>query len=242
MTETLSIDRLGEALECSPGEVVSLVGGGGKTTALFALGRQLDGRVILSTTTKMGSDRTGGMTPAVGPTMPELVAALERDRVVLTWKGIDDHRALGFSAEECGAFSEVADFVVLEADGSRRKPFKAPAAHEPVVPRATTLLVACVGAAAFGAPIRQACHRPELVAQLAGCAADDQLTPRRLAQVLVSDNGSRKHCPPAARFVVLLNQVSEVHEEFVAELSLALGEDVPVVAVAAFVPEDSPEA
>ncbi|MCJ7654933.1 MAG: putative selenium-dependent hydroxylase accessory protein YqeC, partial [Dehalococcoidia bacterium] len=45
-----------EALDIRPGEVISLVGGGGKTTLMFALARELalgSGCVITTTTTKI---------------------------------------------------------------------------------------------------------------------------------------------------------------------------------------------
>ena len=238
----IPIADLSSALELGDRELVSLVGGGGKTTALFALGRQLTGTVILSTSTKMGSDRTGGHHPLIAPSAHGLATALARHRVVLAWKGVKDHRALGFDVDECADFARLADHVVIEADGSRRKPFKAPADHEPVVPGATTVLIACVGAAAFDAPISASCHRPESVAEVAGCRPDDRLRPDRLAAVLTSNRGSRKGCPPTARFVVLLNQVTDGHRSFVEELCGHLGDDVPVVAVAPFAPEDSPEA
>jgi len=237
MVPTIEIGELVDALAVERGDVVSLVGGGGKTTALFALGRQLPGTVVLSTTTKMGSDRTDGHEPLVDPGRQELIEAIASRRVVLTWKDIDDHRALGYGSEECAAWLDLADYVVLEADGSRRKPFKAPAAHEPVVPEVSTLLVACVGASAFDAPIQSVCHRPEIVAEIAGCEPDQLLTAERLAAVLRSDVGSRKQCPANARFSVLLNQVTESHEAFVERLAEGLGVAIPIVSVAPFGPD-----
>ncbi|MEQ8841788.1 MAG: selenium cofactor biosynthesis protein YqeC [Acidimicrobiales bacterium] len=234
MPDPIDIDQLAAALAPGATSVVSLVGGGGKTTALFALGRQLPGRVLLSTTTKMGSDRRDGLEPLVGATAAQISAALDRDRVALAWKRVEDHRAVGYPPAECTAWHGLADHLVLEADGSRRRPFKAPAEHEPVVPGATTLLVACVGAAAFGAPIEEVCHRPESVARLAGCETGDVLSPVRLAAVLTSPAGSRKDCPPAARFVVLANQVSPGDGDFIDELVGHLGDDAPLVAVASF--------
>lgn len=237
----ISIHDLGSALGLGSSEVVSLVGGGGKTTALFALGRQLSGRVVLSTTTKMGSDRAGGRAPLVGPTDQELSAALDRDRVVLAWRAIDDHRAEGFPAERVDDWHELADHIVVEADGSRRRPYKAPGPHEPVVPASTSVLVACVGAAAFDAPISTACHRPEIAADLVGRGVDDMLDPIVMARLLLHPHGSRKGRPPTARFVILLNQVTEAHQPFVDSLASALDGAAPVVTVAPFGPGDSPE-
>ena len=57
MFETISLGSLAESLKLDQeGErhLISLVGGGGKTTLLHALGNQLLGRTVLTTTTKMG--------------------------------------------------------------------------------------------------------------------------------------------------------------------------------------------
>ncbi len=63
------------------------------------------------------------------------------------------------------------DAVILEADGSRRLPFKAPADHEPVIPGSTTIVVPMVGMDALGRPLdATAVHRPERVAALTGAA------------------------------------------------------------------------
>ncbi|MDW3219798.1 MAG: selenium cofactor biosynthesis protein YqeC [Acidimicrobiales bacterium] len=240
MRNTIDIEGLAAALAPGSRSLISLVGGGGKTTALFALGEQLAGRVVLTTTTKMGSDRVDGHHPILAPTDVELATVLDRDRVALVWGGVDGHRALGVTPEACDRWSStlgLADHVVVEADGSRRRPFKAPALHEPVVPAATTLLVACVGAAAFDGVIGDVCHRPEEVAVIAGCSPDDRLTADRLAAVLSSADGSQKGRPPNASFVVVLNQVDTSHDAYVADLHDSLAsrgpdEDVPVLEVA----------
>ena len=241
VSDPVGIGGLVGALDLGDSGLTSLVGGGGKTTALFALGRQLPGAVVLSTTTKMGTDRTGGHRPLIDPNGAELALSLDRDRVVLTWKYDVEHRAFGYTPSECEAWLEVADHVVIEADGSRRRPFKAPAPHEPVVPPASTTLVVCVGAGAFGAVIGQCCHRPEYVAEIAGCEVSDRLDAARLARVLLDPAGSRKNCPEAARFVVLLNKVAPEHAPFVDELEGHLDGAAPVVAVAPFAPGESPE-
>ena len=72
-----------EALELGRRSLVSLVGGGGKTTLLFALGRQLPARTLLTTTTRMGRDRTGGFPCLIGPTDAELALAFDQDDAVL---------------------------------------------------------------------------------------------------------------------------------------------------------------
>ncbi|MCP3913404.1 MAG: putative selenium-dependent hydroxylase accessory protein YqeC [Actinomycetia bacterium] len=241
MVEPVAIDDLADALELGSHELVSLVGGGGKTTALFALGQQMGPTVVLTTTTKMGRDRTGGHEPLFSPSIPELESALARLGSVLAWKEDAGYKAVGVEPEVCNDWFEAADHVIVEADGSRRMPFKAPRRYEPVVPSHTTTLVACVGAGALGRPIAEQCQRPDRVVALAGCSTADLLNPARLVGVLLADTGSRKNCPANARFAVMVNQVGPQHQVFLDELAERLGDQAQLVAVAPFGPDGSPE-
>lgn len=241
MTEPVMIGDIADALGLGDHELVSLVGGGGKTTLLFALGAQLGGKVVLTTTTKMGRDRTGGFEPLLAPSDEALLGGFVDRRVALAWRAVSDHKALGVEAQECDRWFGLADHVVVEADGSRRMPFKAPLDYEPVVPSRTTTLVACVGAAALGAVISEQCQRPERVAVVAGCSPEAPLTPQRLAAVLLSDQGSRKDCPSSARFAVVINQVLPSHRRYVAELTELIADQAMLACIAPFPPENSPE-
>ena len=84
----------------------------------------------------------------------------------------------------------MADFVLVEADGSARLPLKAHLAHEPVVPPCTVRRLLVVGASGFGRPIGEAapparsslrCWPPP--------ASGDPATPERIAAVLRREGG-----------------------------------------------------
>ena len=193
-----------EALELGRRSLVALVGGGGKTTLLFALGRQLPARTLLTTTTRMGCDRTGGFPCLIGPTDAELALAFDRDDAVLVWRTTDERKALGYAPDEVDRWfaTGVADHIVVEADGARRRPFTAPAPWEPPIPAASTHVVACIGADALGYVIADRLHRPLRVAAAAGCSPYERLTPARAAQALTSPVGMMKNVPSSARFTV----------------------------------------
>ncbi len=184
--------------------LVALVGGGGKTTLLFALGRNLPARTLLTTTTRMGCDRTGGFPCLIGPTDDELATALDDDDAVLVWRTTDERKALGFAPTEVDRWfaNGAADHIVVEADGARRRPFTAPAPWEPPIPSTSTHVVACIGADALGYVIADRVHRPLRVAAAAGCAPYERLTPARAAQALTSPVGMMKNVPESARFTV----------------------------------------
>lgn len=232
MVTPIRLCDLAPSLGVSRGELISLVGGGGKTTALFALGRQLLGTTVLTTTTKMGAEQSSGYRALIDPSDDELRAELARSGRVLAWRATDERRAVGVSPNTCDSWFDLADNVVIEADGSRKRPFKAPAEHEPVIASRTTMLVACVGASAFFRPISQSCHRPELVATLASCTTSDELTPERAALVLLSDQGSRKGLPPNARYAIAICRVTADSRAGVDELVDTIGHRAQVVAIA----------
>ena len=58
--------------------------------------------------------------------------------------------------------SELAEYVLVEADGSKGRPFKAHASYEPVIPEGTARTILVAGACAFMRPIAEAVHRPEI--------------------------------------------------------------------------------
>lgn len=226
--------KLPEELELAGRELVAFVGGGGKTTALFALAAHRPGATVVTTTTKMGRDRTGGLPVLISPTDDEVVETLGDRGSAIVWGAADEQRAIGIDIDDCARYLDLAETVAVEADGSRRRPFKAPLAYEPVVPPATTVLVACCGMAAVGVPIDEGCHRPDRVAALTGASTGDPLTPERLVRVLLSSDGSMKDRPAGARYAVLLNRVRPEHAGVVDEIReriAAIDPDLPVLAI-----------
>ncbi len=213
--------RLVDALVVKPGEVVALVGGGGKSTAMFRLAREVTetgGCVITTTTTHIfgaQAARAPARVLAAEATRDRVAAALAAHRHVLVVGPTDPatNRAGGVSLELfsalCSWFSDAC--ILNEADGSRTRPFKAPAAHEPVIPPETTLVIPVVGADVFGKPLDDDhVHRPELVAALGGAPLGASITPEIVARVMAHPEGGRKGVPPGARVVVLINKVESL--------------------------------
>jgi molybdenum cofactor cytidylyltransferase len=137
---------------------------------------------------------------------------------ILVVGGIEGERAVGIPPELATRIlgrSDV-DWVVVEADGSRMLPVKAPAEHEPVVPRQTSLLVVVVGIDALSRPVGEIAHRPERVCELTGVGLDDHLTPETLAVLLGSSRGGCKGAPSGCRVAVLINKVESRDERRLA--------------------------
>ena len=212
---------LADALGMKADEVVALVGGGGKSTAMFRLAREMvqkGGRAITTTTT-----RIFGAQIALAPAHVS-VAEATRDRIAAMLEAHRNGLVIGPTERSTGKAEGVSlelfrdlrawfpDACLLnEADGSRMRPFKAPAAHEPVIPPETTLVVPVVGADVFGKRLDDDhVHRPELIGALSGAAPGSVITPEVVARVLAHPDGGRKGVPAGARVVVVINKVESL--------------------------------
>lgn len=207
--------------------VITVVGGGGKTSLVFRLARELvaqGGRVVTATTTRVAV-RQLEQAPALlrlnqGQIEEHHWAALAQaldaqnhcfvvgNETLLKGKqaGVDPAvvDALAARAAELGLAA-----IVVEGDGSRTLPVKAPADHEPVIPASSTLVLSVMGLDALGALLDDAhAHRPERIRSLLGLPAHtpERLTPAQAAILLVHPEGGAKGTPPGARFLPVLNK------------------------------------
>lgn len=208
-------DSLTSALQLPRG-VTSIVGGGGKTTLMLRLARELGAlgaRVIVTTMTHIFPP--DGMTTLTNATLPDAQNALEREQVICLGNPFKDGKlsAPDLSIEQ---MQQIADYVLVEADGAKRLPLKAPAAHEPVIPPETKLIVAVAGLDGLGKPIRETAFRPELYAALCGKTIEEAVTVQDIATVLTHPNGQHKRVADGMRFAVVLNKADDTAKKAAA--------------------------
>lgn len=191
--------------------VTALIGGGGKTTLMYTLAEELRrrGTVIVTTSTHIQRPEQYPVLTAAD----DVAAALAEHGAVCV-AGETAEGKLCAPALSFEVLAALADFVLVEADGSRRLPLKAHAPHEPVIPPNARRIIYVVGADGFGHPIRQVCHRPERYAALCGAAEDDIVTPAREARVL--------HAEGYAGGWVFINKVETAEDWRNAEALAAL--------------------
>lgn len=208
------VQRICDAIVPAP--VTSFVGGGGKTSSMLALGTELakqGKRVIATTTTRM---------------FPFDIS-LEKNLSCIGEKA--ENGKLG-PVSDPDALKEQCDFLLIEADGSRGLPIKAPASHEPVITAGTELVIAVLGLTGIGKPIAQVCHRPEQVCELLGLHAEALMTPQAAAHLILHPNGLRKQVGHR-RFAVILNQADGEKERHAGQQILSLlPADIPCVMTA----------
>ena len=230
MTPVVPVEQLASALGLGAHEHVAVVGGGGKTTVVHALGDQLVGSRVLTCTTKMGHDQHRGRPVLLDPGDDDVVAAAAGGPVMV-WRAVKGQKAVGVAPEACDRWFGLVDHVIIEADGSRQRPFKAPATFEPVVPATTTTMVSVIGADALGRVIADRCHRPMRVAALAECSPYVRLSPEAAARVILHERGARKELPAGARLAVAVTKVDDTTATMVTALHDALVDAEPTLTV-----------
>ena len=78
-----------------------------------------------------------------------------------------------------------ADVVLIEADGSNRRPSKFPKASEPVIYDNVEEITVVCGLWAMGKPLGAVAHRPELVMACLGATEDTIITLEHIAKLML---------------------------------------------------------
>ncbi|MGB5822611.1 MAG: selenium cofactor biosynthesis protein YqeC [Proteocatella sp.] len=166
-----------------PYKIISIVGSGGKTTLMYSLAQELSQngkKVIITTSTKIFfppaypvillQNHTESSPADKERFLLDLSHSLEANAICVTGILCEPHmederqklcsfQASGITASQ---FLEVADYVLIEADGSKHMPLKFPNLNEPVIPDDSDMIIAVVGLWCIGRPIKEVCHRYEL--------------------------------------------------------------------------------
>ena len=213
--------------ELGPSEVVSVVGGGGKTSLIERLARGYEAEgspVVLATTTKVLPPDPEKRPLLLGETAAELAA-----RLAAWWEGrgsrpvaagespvvgtrvLANGKLDGISPEWVPTLRDLpwVGAVLVEADGAARLPLKAPAAWEPVIPVCTSLTIVVAGLDAQDVTLdADHVHRPELLAALMGLGLGQRLPSGRLCEALLA--GYEPKLTAGSRMLVFLNKL-DVH-------------------------------
>ena len=155
--------------------VTAIIGSGGKTSLINRLCRELPGTVIVCTSTHIF--------PAEGlPLFTAPLNALPCEKLCVGTP--TEQGKLTAPVQSFEELASLADYVLVEADGSKHLPLKAHLDHEPVIPTCANQVIQVVGISGIGCPIEQVVHRPERFAQLCGASVTDIATLERVSTVL----------------------------------------------------------
>lgn len=202
---------LARALRMEPASCVAFIGAGGKTTAMFKLARELQSKVIVTATAHLGIWQTPLANRHIATDADFLEGVEEFQGILLVTGQTDGERTKPVSTEllrwlhrYCKNHSTP---LLLEADGSRQKPLKAWAEHEPPIPEFADLVVQVAGMSGLGRALTdEQVHRAETFAELGGLEIGETVSADAISKVLTHPRGGLKNIPATTRRVILLNQ------------------------------------
>ncbi len=198
-------------------EMICFIGGGGKTSSIFQLANELkqQGKSVLVTTTtaiyqptpnqydelvlweingkdffrygkvKSGITVIGGTITAESKLLSPTVAVIET------------------------IFSEkLFDVILVEADGAKKLPIKAPAEHEPVIPRGTTKVVGVMGIEVLeDRIIQETVHRWELFCKITESNPCGKIDIDKIVKLILHREGTFRGVPVGCCKYLLINKV-----------------------------------
>ncbi|HPO04585.1 MAG TPA: selenium cofactor biosynthesis protein YqeC [Bacillota bacterium] len=202
--------------------IIALVGGGGKTTALYALSREsaeAGKRTVMMTTTHIGIPNQSDIDLYTAADAKQFRTTWSEGRIVAAGKIAEDGRMIEPDQEIYELILREAEAIYIEADGSNRLPLKYPDFYEPAVPGIVDQVLVICGLSALDKPFDEFCHRAGLARRKTGITAH-LIDERIMAQVMFSGYGRYKP-------VMVLNHAdtAEIQRrgEYIAELLYRAG-------------------
>lgn len=211
--------RLADALRVQRGDMVGFVGAGGKTSALFRLAHELHAegwRVIGTTTTRLARheilNAPCALAVAAGTSPAAVRERLDQHGFIFLYSHEDVRRdkVIGLAPEAISRLVDAvdSDVLLIEADGARRLPLKAPRSNEPALPADVSLVVPVAGIDALGQPLdAEHVFNAEHIIERYGFPEGEPLLPPWMALTLRDPELGLRGVPETARVVALLNKV-----------------------------------
>lgn len=177
------------------GDLLSLVGAGGKTTLMFRLAAEAKGlglRVLVTTSTRI-------LVPAANQCDAlDLSGKLFADQTVtepgIYVGGLPDSssslKMVGVRQDLLAWQRKRFDLVLVEADGSAARPLKGWRHDEPVVTDCTTATLGVLDIQTLGHKVDNALvHRPEIFSYLTGAEQGDTIALGHLLRLVIHNEG-----------------------------------------------------
>lgn len=197
-------DIMLEFMNLNDKNMIAVQGAGGKTSSVFLLANEfksMNEASLVSTTTKMGivsEDKFDYLY-----TFNEKTKIVD-GKIYFTSKSRTDTKEIGFEPEFFdkifldGLFSN----IILETDGAKTRPIKAPREDEPVNPKNITHCVGVMGLDSVNKPFDEKfCHRKEYMKKIIG--NPKILTTKSYAEIINSNCGLFKNSYDAKKFLIL---------------------------------------
>ncbi len=206
-----------EALQLIDRGMVAFVGGGGKSSLMLKLAAecaQRGKRVLVTTSTKMFVSQLQNCGHFIIEQEQEKLlqkTGATDSAIIAAASGLikENNKVVGFSSETLDNIfkTDLFDFILVEADGSRRLPMKAPQEGEPVLPSLATHVLAVTGVDVLNCPLVEThVQHSHLAAELARQQVGTLVTGETVRHIIKHYAYLADQMSQGARFVPVLNK------------------------------------
>ena len=230
MTENNVASQLDNKFDLGRFRLISVTGGGGKTSLVFALGRYFatNERVVITTTTKMykpDEDENISLITAPAELCAQRISTAGSPSLNVAAKEISEDKIIGFTPDEIEFLSanSRAERIITEADGSRGMSLKAYESWEPPVPPSTDCQIVVLGADVLCDPLTpHNTFRFDILNQRYSICRGEKISAANLAAILSSGSEYLRNSPKNAYRILFINKAEllsdEEREHFVRSL------------------------
>jgi probable selenium-dependent hydroxylase accessory protein YqeC len=218
--------------------MVTITGGGGKTSLMFSLVRHLkkNASVIVTTTTKICRPYPYEMKECLMSEYNEsdLLGVMAHEESVIVGDSIRDSKLIGIAPQQADMFfqKKFAEYILVEGDGSQGLPFKAYEDYEPVIPSCTTSHIVVIGSEILFSPLSvENVFRFDLLKKRWKLNSGEKIPLEVMAKILQSASEYLKGSPGKAirilifnKYDLILGENAQIISEIVAEITPLLGQ------------------
>ena len=197
-------------IDLNKDKVITVVGAGGKTSTIFELGNELSNlnkKTIITTTTHMKLDKDFLLIDE-DFNIENLKKILQKNNLIKIGKKESDYKVKSLDEDTLKRCIDISDFLLIEGDGSKRLPLKAPKDNEPVIIQETDLVIGLIGFDSLDKKIEEICHRPELVSKLLHKNIKENINIFDLVEIIKDKNGLKKNVD--CKYKVIINKVDKL--------------------------------
>jgi probable selenium-dependent hydroxylase accessory protein YqeC len=239
------VDQFNSAVNIAKGDVVTVVGSGGKTSTIRHLVSELKKGLLITTTTHFLSFNEFDHSEIICDSFKDIYNKISdiwfhrpHENIVIgrgVIGSLKDGRSKinGIPPEWIDRLANLypGRTILVEGDGSASRPIKAPAEYEPVVPDSSTVVLPVQGMKVLGKKINDKnCHRLEMISRLSktNCISSDLIV-----KILTDKSSYGYYQQEVKTYIPVLNQIDSIDffkVDILAQKIIALGIEKVVLA------------
>ena len=209
--------QMGDAMKQ---DIISIVGAGGKTTMMFKIAGELRGfnKVLVTTTTKIyiPLEDKYDFICTDSECFHEYIDMKENGIYVLGSGVNSENKILGLSCKQIEELAPYFDYILIEADGAKKKKLKGWNEFEPIICGKTTKTIGIIDIQSVGMVIdEEHVHRSKIFCEITGANQGETVKLKHLCNLILHPQGLFKGAE--GQRILYINKVESPNDMILAK-------------------------